>query len=96
MPFCPRKNVSTIGSVNSGFCLRVVLCSWESVHLGACLLGIGPLGILATRNFFHVGLCPILVLSTLDFANCLFSLLGSLSNWMFVYLDSVYLGNLAT
>ena len=96
MTFCPHRIVSTLGFVNSGFCPRVFLSTWESVHLGVCLLGICPLESRSTRNSFHVGLCPLLVLSTLDFANCWFSLLGSLSNWMFVYLDSVHLGNLAT
>ena len=92
MTFCPHRIVSTLGFGNSGFFSRVLLTSWESVHLGVCLLGICPLESLSTRNSSHVGLCPLLVLSTLDFANCWFSLIGSPSNWMFVYLDSVHLG----
>ena len=33
-----------------------------------------------------------MVLSTLDFAQVWFCLLGILSNWVFVYLDSVHFG----
>ena len=38
MIFSLHKIVSTIVSVNSGFCLGAVLSTWESVHLGVCLL----------------------------------------------------------
>ena len=92
MTFCLRRIVSTVGSVNSGFCSRVVLSTLESVHLGVRLLKISQLGSLSTRHSANVGLCPLLVLSTLDCANCWFRLLGSLSIWVFVYFDSVQLG----
>ena len=48
MTFCPCKVVSTIGSVISGFCSRLVLSTEESVNLGIYLLGFCSLGSLAT------------------------------------------------
>ena len=84
--------MSTVGSVNSGFCSHVVRSNLKSVHLGVRLLEISQLRSLSTRHSAHVGLCPLLVLSILDCANCWFRLLGSLSIWVFVYLDSVQLG----
>ena len=84
--------MSTVGSVNSGFCSHVVRSTLKSVHLGVRLPEISQLGSLSTRHSAHVGLCPLLVLSTLDCANCWLRLLGSLSIWVFVYLDSVQLG----
>ena len=48
MTFYPGRIVSTIGSVNSRFCLHVVLSTLESVHLRVWLLGICPLWILAS------------------------------------------------
>ena len=92
MTFCLRRIVSTVGSVNSGFCSRVVLSTLESVHLAVRLLDISQLGSPSTRHSAHVGLCPLLVLSTLDCADCWFRLLGNLSIWVFVYLDSVQFG----
>ena len=67
--------VSTIGSVNSGFCSLLVLSTWKFVYLGVSLLEIRPLGSLATWHSAHVGFCPLLVLATLDSAHsCLSSL----------------------
>ena len=77
MTFCPRRLVSTNDSVNSGFCSRFVLSSSNYVHLGGCLVGIYPLGSLATWHFPHVGWFPLFVLSTLDCALYWFGLLGS-------------------
>ena len=68
MKFCPCRIVPTIDFVNSGFCSRFVLSTWESVHLGIYLPGFSPLGSLATWHVAHVGLCPLLVRSTLDSA----------------------------
>ena len=90
MTFCPRSIVSTIDSVNYGFGKRVVRSTSESIHLGGCLLGICPLGSLVTRHSSHVGLFPSLVLSNLDSAHFCFYLLGSLSSWVFIYLDAVH------
>ena len=90
--FCPPRIVFTIGSVNSGFCSRLVMSSWGTVHLGECLLGICPLGNLASCLSSHVALFPLLVLSSLDCAHFWFCLLRSLSIWVFFYLDSVHFG----
>ena len=82
--------------VHCWFCQLWILLTCGSVYfkvnLGVRLLEISQLGSLSTRHSAHVGLCPLLVLSTLDCANCWFRLLGSLSIWVFVYLDSVQLG----
>ena len=43
-----------------------------------------------TWHSSHVGLFPLLVLSTLDCAHVLFRLLGSLSTWDFIFFDSVH------
>ena len=48
MAFYKRRILSTIDSVNCGFCLRVVLSNWDYVHLGVCLLGSFVLASLAT------------------------------------------------
>ena len=96
MRFCPCRSVPTIDSVNSGFCSRLVLSTWESVHLGIYLLRFSPLGNLATWHVAHVGLCPLLLLSPLDSAHVWFCFLGSLSNSVFVYFNSVHLGSLVT
>ena len=37
MTFWSHRIVYNIVSVNSGFCLRVVLSTWESSHLDVCL-----------------------------------------------------------
>ena len=63
--FSPNKIVSTIGSVNSGLCSLEVLSTWDSLQLGVCLLGFCLLASLATWHFAHVGLFPLLALSTL-------------------------------
>ena len=99
MTFCPLRIVSTKGFVNSGYCLGLLLSTWASVHLGVYLLGfcplaglfkIGPLGSLATWHSSHVGLFPLLFLSTLDCAQFWFCLLGSPFNWDFIYFASVH------
>ena len=108
MIFCPRRTVSTIGSINFGFCSRLVLSTWKyvnkglfllqimstwhSVPLGVCLYSSCPLGSLATTHSAHVGLSLLMVLSTLNCANFWLGLLGSPSNRVFGYLDSVHLG----
>ena len=48
MTFYQRRILSIMDSVNSGFCLRVVLSNWDYVHLGVCLLGSFVLASLAT------------------------------------------------
>ena len=68
--------------------------TWHSFHLGVWLLGFCPLGSPATRDCAHQGLCSLLVLSNLDSAHVLVRLFGSQSNWVLVYLNSVYLGSL--
>ena len=42
------KILSTMDSVNSGFCSRVVLSNWDYFHLGVCLLASFVLASLAT------------------------------------------------
>ena len=95
MTFCPRRIVFTIGSVNSGFCPRWVLSSWKSVQPGAWLLGIRLLGSLAAWHSAHVGLCPLMVLSTPDSAYIWFCQLGIMFMKVFFYLRSCTLGNLS-
>ena len=108
MTFYPGRIVSTIGSVNSRFCLHVVLSTLESVHLRVWLLGICPLWSLASWHSANVGFCSLLVLSTLDSAHIWFGLLGImfikdffylrlcplsiLFTCVLVYLDSVLFG----
>ena len=92
MTFSPRRIVSTIGSVNSRFCSRLVLSTFESGHQGVCALRIYPIGSLVTSNSSHIGFRPLRVLSTLDSALVCFCLLGSLSTWVLIYFDSVHLG----
>ena len=87
--YAPSRIVSTIDSVNSGFCQRMDLSTWESVHPGGCLLGISSFGNLATWHSAHVGLCLLLVQSTLDCAHFWFCLPRSPSTWDFIYSDSV-------
>ena len=96
MTFSPNRIVSTICSVNSAFCSRLAYSTWDSIYLGVFLLGICPLESLATWHSAHVAVCPLMVLSTLDSAHVWFCLLRSLCNWVFVYLNSIYLGSLAT
>ena len=96
MRICSCRIVPTIYSVNSGFCSRMVLSTWESVHLGIYLLGFSPRGSLATWDVAHVELCPLLLLSTLDSAHVWVCFFGSLSNSVFVYFNSVHLGSLVT
>ena len=94
MKFCPCRIVPTIDFVNSGFCSRFVLSTWESVDLGIYLPGFSPLGSQATWHVAHVGLFPLLLLSTPDSAHVWFFFRGSLSNSVFVYFNSVHLGSL--
>ena len=108
MTFCPCRIVSTIGSMNSGFYLRLVLSTldyvhkglflfeimstWHSVHLGVWLLGFCLFRSLATRHSAHVGLWILLILSTLGSAYLWFFLLGSQSTLVDFFLEIVYLG----
>ena len=94
---CPHDNQSTkfsacdkVFQISSGSPL--VLSLFESVQLGVYLPGFCTLWSLATWHSFQVGLCPLLVLSTLDCAHFWFCLLGSQSTWVVVYLESVHLG----
>ena len=89
MTFSPRRIVSTLGSVQTGFRSLFVPSIWESVLLGVCLLWVCPLGSLASWHSAFVGFCPLLVLSTLDCAHFLFRLLGSLSTCDFIFFDSL-------
>ena len=107
MTYSPCRIVSTIGSVNSGFCSRFVLPTWDcvhkglflfeimptwhSVHLRVWLLGFCSLVSLATRHSARLGLLSLLVLSALDSAHAWFCLLGGQSTWVNVYLESVHL-----
>ena len=104
---CPRRIVSTMGSINSGYYSRLVLSTWDyvhkghflfeimptwhSVHLRVWLLGSCPLVSLATRHSARLGLLSLLVLSALDSAHAWFCLLGGQSTWVNVYLESVHL-----
>ena len=88
MTFCPRRIVSTIGSVNSGFCSCLVLSTLESGHQVVCLLGIYPIGSLVTSNSSYIGVPPLRGLSTLDSALVCFCLLGGPSTRDIIYFDS--------
>ena len=79
MTFCLHRMVSTIGSVNFGFCSLLVLSTFGSGHLGVCLLGFCTLGNLCTCYFVNWGLCQELVVFTLDSAPSWFCLLVTLS-----------------
>ena len=92
MKFCPPRIVSTFAFVNSGFCQRLVLSSLNSVQLGVCRLEFCPSWESSCMTFAHIGLRLLLDLSTLDLAQMWFSLLGSLSTVVFVYMESVFLG----
>ena len=72
--------VSTAGSVQSGFCSLMLLSTWESLHLGVCLLEICTLRSLAKWHSPHVGLCPVLVVSILDSVHVWVSPFGCLYN----------------
>ena len=94
---CPHDSQSTklsaydkVFQISSGSPL--VLYTFESVQLGVYLPGFCTLWSLATWHSFQVGLCPLLVLSTLDCAHFWFCLLGSQSTCVVVYLESVHLG----
>ena len=94
---CPHDSQSTkfsarnkVFQISSGS--PIVLSLFESVQLGVYLPGFCTLWSLSTWHSLQVGLCPLLVLSTLDGAHYLFCLLGSQSTWVVVYLESVYLG----
>ena len=84
------KIVSTAGSVQTGFYSLLDRSTWETVQLGVCLLWFCPLGSLTSWHSAHVGLCPLLFLSTLDCAHFLFRLLGSRPTWDFIFFDSVH------
>ena len=82
---CPHDSQSTkfsacdkVFQIASGSPL--VLSLFESVQLGVYLPWFCTLWSLATWHSFQVGLCPLLVLSTLDCAHFWFCLLGSPSN----------------
>ena len=83
--FCPICILLTFGSV--------VLKVWPS----GCLVQLNSVYLrsLATWNSAYIGLCPLLILSTLGSAQECFFLLGSQSTWVFVYLDFVHLENCA-
>ena len=94
---CPHDSQSTkfsacdkVFQISSGSPL--VLSLFESVQLGVYLPGFCTLWSLATWQSFQVGLCPLLVPSTLDGAHFWYCLLGSQSTWVVVYLESVHLG----
>ena len=88
----PHRSLPTIRSLESGLCSPLVLSTSESVQLGVCLLGFCTFWSLATCYSANVRMCPLLVLSTLNSAYVWLYLHGSLSSWMFVYLDFVHLG----
>ena len=97
MTFCLCRIVSTIGSVNSAFRSCLVLSSWKFVQLGVSLLEFCP-----SWESGHMTFCPSRIVSAIGSLNSRvlltfgFCLLGSLSNWVFVYLNSVHLESLAT
>ena len=82
--------VSTASSVQSGLCSLLVLSTRESVHLGVCLLGICPLGSLATYYSAHIALYQLSVRSIVASADDQSCLLGSQSNRVSVYLQCIY------
>ena len=82
--------VFTASSVQSGLCSLLVLSTRESVHVGVCLLGICPLGSLATYYSAHIALYQLSVRSIVDSADVQSCLLGSQSNRVSVYLQCIY------
>ena len=97
MTFCPCRIVSTIGSVNSGLCSRLVLSSSKSVQLGVCLLEFYltwesgymtfcPRRIVSTISSMNSGFYLRLVLSTLDYVHKGLFLFEIMSTWHSVHL----------
>ena len=64
MTICPSRIVSTIGSVNSSFCSRLVLFSWKSVQLGVCLFQFCP-----SSGSGYMTFCTSRIVSTIDSIN---------------------------
>ena len=67
MTFCPRRIVSTIGSVNNGFCPRVVLfigmlSTWVFVYFDSDHSEVGPHDNRLTKDGVHSWFCQIWIL----------------------------------
>ena len=82
MTFCPRRIVSTIGSVNSAFRSCLVLSSWKFIQLGVFLLEFCP-----SWESGHMTYCPSRIVSTIGSLNSRFCSRLAYSTW-----DSIYLG----
>ena len=96
MTLFPRWCVFTHGSVNSGFCSRLLRSFWESVQLGGC-----PLEFCLSLESGHMTFCPRRIVSTIDSFNYGFCPRVVLSTWKSVYLggcllEICLLGSLAT
>ena len=83
---CPLWILLSLGSIYLGICpcrtlLIGILSTLHFVRLVLCRLWLGLFWSLATWNSAHVGLYPLFILSTLDFAHVLFSPLGSQATW---------------
>ena len=87
MTFSPPRVVSTIGSVISGFCSRLVLSTWDSGPTG-CLTTL----ILTTPESGYMTFCPRRIVSTKGFVNSGFCLGLLLSTWASVHLGVYLLG----
>ena len=75
--------MSTASSVQSGLCSLLVLSTRESFLLGVCLLGICPLGSLATYYSAHIAWYQLSVRSIVDSADVQSCLLLSLATLKF-------------
>ena len=112
MTFCPRRIVSTISSMNSGFYSRLnistldyvhkrlspfdIMSTWHFVHLGGCLLQIG-----LSWESGHMIICPCRIVSNIDSFNYGFCPRVVMSTWESVYMGGCLLwicqlGSLAT
>ena len=81
MTFWSHRIVSTIDSVNSGFCSRLISSSWKSVQLGVFLLGFCP-----SWESRHMTFCPRKIVSNIGSVHSGFCPRVVLSNWDYVHL----------
>ena len=91
MTVSPHRSLPAIRSFQSGL-VHLLFRLFVLVQLSVCLVGFCLLWSLATWHSFHVGLFPLLVLSTLECSHFWFCLHGSPSIWVYVYFQSVHMG----
>ena len=95
--------MSTIGSVNSGFCKLLVQSTWESIQLDVCLLGFCPSWesghmtfckrrIVSTIGSINFGFCSRFVLFAWEYVHKGLFLFDIMSTWHSVHLGVFLLG----